>query len=437
MTEFKTNVEITPDDDLDDLIIKAEYANFLDRVKLNQIYPDADLKVTVPGRYWELETHIEAHCYLQNQDQTMSHDEAVVDWYENIYLPLIKMIREKGILRDFPHRTETDLYLWIHKHRRKLEKHLGWDIDPTTALQDLITEQSPRPQRVVARLEEKLVDALTPDELEAGPPPGKWREEWLAMHPPDRLFANILVPLSGAPGCWEAFEQAARIAKRQHGQLYGLHIAASREEKHSQAAQALRAEFDQRCQAGNLPGKMTIAVGGVARQICERARWSDLVVMHLDHPPHTQPLAKLGSRLRTIINRSPRPILIVPHQAYPIKKALIAYDGSPKAKEGVYVATYLAQQWQIPLVVTTIIEKESDREKLTKVRLYLEKRRVKADFVPTKGDVAKEILHIAAEHSADLIVMGGYGFKPLMEVVLGSAVDQVLRESQRLLLICR
>jgi nucleotide-binding universal stress UspA family protein len=33
--------------------------------------------------------------------------------------------------------------------------------------------------------------------------------------------------------------------------------------------------------------------------------------------------------------------------------------------------------------------------------------------------------------------MGGYGFSPLVEVVLGSAVDQVLRESSRPVLVCR
>jgi nucleotide-binding universal stress UspA family protein len=36
-----------------------------------------------------------------------------------------------------------------------------------------------------------------------------------------------------------------------------------------------------------------------------------------------------------------------------------------------------------------------------------------------------------------LIIMGGYGFSPVMEIVLGSAVDEVLRTSRRPVLICR
>jgi nucleotide-binding universal stress UspA family protein len=33
--------------------------------------------------------------------------------------------------------------------------------------------------------------------------------------------------------------------------------------------------------------------------------------------------------------------------------------------------------------------------------------------------------------------MGSYGYNPVLEVVLGSAVDQVLRSSQHPTLICR
>jgi nucleotide-binding universal stress UspA family protein len=33
--------------------------------------------------------------------------------------------------------------------------------------------------------------------------------------------------------------------------------------------------------------------------------------------------------------------------------------------------------------------------------------------------------------------MGGYGYSPLLEVMLGSTVDQVLRESSLPTLICR
>jgi nucleotide-binding universal stress UspA family protein len=57
--------------------------------------------------------------------------------------------------------------------------------------------------------------------------------------------------------------------------------------------------------------------------------------------------------------------------------------------------------------------------------------------VEEHGDVPTAILKIAAEHESNLIVMGGYGFTPVLEVLLGSAVDRVLQSSWQPVLICR
>jgi hypothetical protein len=51
VTEFQTKVPLEPGDQLEDIIIKAEYADFLEQTQLDQLYPEADLKVTTPGRY--------------------------------------------------------------------------------------------------------------------------------------------------------------------------------------------------------------------------------------------------------------------------------------------------------------------------------------------------------------------------------------------------
>jgi nucleotide-binding universal stress UspA family protein len=176
----------------------------------------------------------------------------------------------------------------------------------------------------------------------------------------------------------------------------------------------------------------------VARKICERSRWTDLVVVHLAHPPAPQPTARLGSGFRSLIRRCPRPVLAVPDAPFPLERALLAYDGSPKAEEALFVATYMAGQWGIPLVVVTVVETgRTTAEALARAQEYLETHGVEAAFVKESGAVAEAILRTAEEQASDLIIMGGYGFSPVLEVVLGSAVDQVLRESRRPMLICR
>jgi hypothetical protein len=49
-------------------------------------------------------------------DQEIPYLDAVASWYDRVYLPLVEGIRDAGILKEFPNRTESDLYLWLIEH---------------------------------------------------------------------------------------------------------------------------------------------------------------------------------------------------------------------------------------------------------------------------------------------------------------------------------
>lgn len=107
-----------------DLIIKADYADFLECTQLDKLRPDQDIEFTVPGRYQDLLTHIVAHqnCLEQQRGQSVSWGEAVTSWYDNVYLPPVRLIRERDLLKEFPHRTEADLYAWLVRHELELRQ---------------------------------------------------------------------------------------------------------------------------------------------------------------------------------------------------------------------------------------------------------------------------------------------------------------------------
>ena len=451
VTEVRSRVPLSPDAEADELILKGEYAGFLQATHFDELRPEADLSVTVPGQYPLLEEHIGVHRYFMGleQQREIPYEEAVAHWYDTVYLPVVEVIRERGILRDFPGRTEADLYLWLAEHRAQLEAELGWQIRPEAAAADLVTRFSRKLQRVVARVREKALDVVTPDELEAGPGPGQWRRERFEARHHDRLFADILVAINGEEAGWQALEQALELARREGARLHGLHVLPSEVQAQSEEALALQAEFSQRCQTAGVSGRLALEVGKVPRKICERATWTDLVVLSLTYPPAPQLMARLGSGLRTVIRRCSRPLLAVPTSAScpPLSSppmggkeggALLAYDGSPKADEALFVATYVAGSWAIPLVVVTVMEGDrATGQALARARQYLETHGVQATCVEESGPVAEAVLRTADEHQSDLIIMGGYGSSPVLEVVLGGAVDQVLRASRRPMLICR
>jgi nucleotide-binding universal stress UspA family protein len=450
VTEIHTKVPLSPNIQPDDLIIKARYADFLERTSLNELRPDADLSVTVPGQYRVLEEQIKLHAYYlsQKQQQEVPFKVAAADWYDHVYLPVVEVIRDQGLLRDFPGRTETDVYTWISRHREALEKELGWSIKPEAAASDLVAHFSPRPQRVIARMGEKLLEAVTPNELEAGPAPGQWRKQQVEPRHKERLFSDILVAISGQADSWVALEYALEVARREEGHLYGLHIVSSPAAKRRKQVETIRNEFQHRCAAAHLSAEFVVEVGGVAPQICRRAWWTDLVVVSLTYPPAPQLLARLGSGFRTLMRRCARPVLAIPavveasdspdDKNGQLSRALLAYDGSSKSQEALFVATYLAGRWRIPLVVVTVLEKGGAAPAtLTQAQAYLEARGVQATWQAESGPVAETILQVAAAYQSNLIIMGGYGATPVLEVVLGSAVDQILRQARQPLLICR
>ncbi len=445
VTEVHTKVPLTPNVNPDDIILKERYLKFLEKTQLDQLRPGADLTVTVPGQYRILEKHIELHRFFLGLEQQheIPYQEAVVNWYDEVYMVVVQAIREQNILKEFPGRTETDLYLWVSDYRVFLEEELEWQFGPATAETGISPQANTKFQNSMSRIIGKVFDKISFGEAEAGPLPGKWRREQLLYilkgqtERPFRLFTSILVPVDGQEKGWFALNQALGVARREGGRLLGLHVVPTEAAKESQEVQAIKTKFNQRCAKAGIPGQLAVEVGNVAQKISDRAGWADLVVLRLVYPPSPQPIARLSSGLRSLIRRCRSPLLIVPRSfVYPLDRALLAYDGSPKAQEALYLATYLASCWQIPLAVLAVQDGPVTEQTLSQAQNYLQQYGVTATFITRPGPVAQAIVTTAEAQDSNLIIMGGYGYNPVWEIILGSAVDEVLRASRRPVLIC-
>ena len=413
--EVKTDIPLTPDIQPDDLIIKAEYANFLAQTDFASLRPGVDLSVTVPGQYEKILEHIQIHRYFMGIDlqRDISYSEAVGHWYDKVYTSITEPIRERGLLRWFPDRTETDMYLWVSEYRASLESELGWSIRPEAAAETLATQENTGIE---------VTDT------------GSWRNAKFFDRYTDRLFGDVLVPISGLKVGWQALEQAILVAQKEASALHGLHIIRPSGKVDEGAAMAIQARFNQRCQEANVPGSLIVERGSIPAKVSQRALLTDLVVLNATHPP--QPgLPGLRSGLRSIIWRSARPILTVPQKASPLDNALLAFDGSSKSKEALFVATYIAEKWQSKLTVITIAD-EGSHSVQDYVRSYLELHEIQADFIEKSG-LFDNFLRTIRARKINLVVMGSYSGTPLKEFLVGSAVNFLLRKADCALLICR
>jgi len=150
-------------------------------------------------------------------------------------------------------------------------------------------------------------------------------------------------------------------------------------------------------------------------------------------------LPRIGNRTSQIIQRCPRPIMVIPDGAkWPLDNVLLAYDGSPKADEALFVAAYLKSRWPLSLTVMTVVTELTSAETLEKARAYLAEQGVTdAAFVLREKPIAEAVLETAVTHEINSLIMGGFGYRPVKHMVLGSTVDRILREFPHPILICR
>lgn len=390
--------------------------------------------LTLPGKYEKLLQHIETHrWYLgEARGEDVPFEEAVTSWYDRVYLPLVEALRSLGVLEAFPRRTEADLYLWVMERREEIHRSLGWEVAPE-AVALALADAAPPPLSWGTRVRRALL-RLIPG-WESGPPVGQWRRGVRAQGR-QSLFADILVALGPSPAAWASLDLALAVARREGARVHGLHVLEGEAEE---VRRALGRAFDRRCRAQPVPTDLAFVRGRVARQICKQASLADLVVVNLAHPPGRGPLARLGSGMRTLIHYCPRPLLLTPGVADLPTRALLAYDGSPKSDEALYLAEYLARRWNLDLVVVTVAEPEkpSSETALARARAYLDAKGVPARYLKRSGPVGRTLMETAGQYACDLFLLGGYGFRPLMEIVLGSTLNTLLRETRVPVLLSR
>jgi nucleotide-binding universal stress UspA family protein len=436
VTEVQTRVPLTPDDDWNALIRNAEYATFLDYTRLDRLRPKTDFTVSVAGQYAKLEDHIEVHRYFREmaEGRELDFEEAVCRWHDEAYLPIAEAIHDQGLLSDFPGRTTTDFYLWIAEQRLLLQNELGWAISPEAATASLADRFTTRSRPLLDRAGRALLGAVIPAGFKSGPTVGQWRRAKTVARYSDRLFADILVPLSAAPPNWAIVDQALSIAQREGGHVHGLHISPDEDDLDNPLVETLRQEFGRRCAAAQVPGSFNLEVGPLSDKVRAMAALTDLVVIGLASGTQT-----LSAEVIAWMRYCTRPILSVPGITSNFEHALLAYDGSPKSKEALFVAAYLGEQWKTRLTLITVIDPgRTDGTVLDYARQYLDLHELSADYVVGSGNAPNLILKTAQERSCDVLLMGSYTYAPVLESVRGgTAVNPLLREARVPALVCR
>jgi hypothetical protein len=145
VTSLASEVPITPGMSREDIVravIGFERRRFMADTGLEMTRPGAEITFTEIGRYDEVLEHIREHKWYLNlhQHAEIPLADAAASWYDQVYLPIVQIIRDARLLARFPGATEADLYVYIGHHWAELGRKYGPIFTLEEAAEDYSTE---------------------------------------------------------------------------------------------------------------------------------------------------------------------------------------------------------------------------------------------------------------------------------------------------------
>jgi len=126
------------------------------------------------------------------------------------------------------------------------------------------------------------------------------------------------------------------------------------------------------------------------------------------------------------------------------KRIVVGYDGSAQARKALEVAVDLARRYGAEVISVTVVDIGTASSDPNAVRIArdaaeqiaseasekLSREGVAHRAVVRQGDPGDEIVRVASESSADLIIVGSRGLSTLRRLLLGSVSRKVLNKSK-------
>ena len=264
---------------------------------------------------------------------------------------------------------------------------------------------------------------------------------------------QIVVAQDGSPTALAAAAIAIQIAQNQDLSVHGLYVvdellalepyADYRRELESEGAPASRAELltwfeeqgdaalqrlEVRCQAVGVPVVTELVAGGVPEMVLRASERARLLALGRRGHGHEGDPQHLGQSFRAIAHHAHVPLIVGGGEERTVRRLLLAYDGGKHAQRALAWASLLQRTLPADVMVVAVQENEihTTNEWLAEARSQLAGCRC----LHRLGQPDSEIVAVAEENQADLIVMGRYRHTALLEGLLGSTVDRVLRNTQ-------
>jgi nucleotide-binding universal stress UspA family protein len=271
------------------------------------------------------------------------------------------------------------------------------------------------------------------------------------------MIKTILVGLDGSEHARTAVQYALWLAKRLQATVVGLHVvdvvsiegsffhdisgslgfepyldfSSKMREVLQERGRGLLDAFAETAAREEVRSDSIMGIGVVANEIAERARVADLVVIGHRGLNERFSTGLLGGTAESVSRKCPKPVFVSPLEFREIANPLLAYDGSARAAAAMQVAADVCAALGLPLSVLTVNKDEEQGQKvLREAETYLHPYELRTHFeLQRTANAPERIANFLRERNHDLLFIGAYGHSRIIEMVLGSTTEYVLRNA--------
>lgn len=276
------------------------------------------------------------------------------------------------------------------------------------------------------------------------------------------MYRNILIALGSGPDADAALDASIWLTRAFGGVLHGVHVVdpgvyesavapdlsggigfeplyRSSEDFRRRLEEQAGKILDRFVEAGRRESvrcqsytpRNTI-VGGIEEEL----RHADLLVVGARGTRTSQDSHLLGVTTEAVVRSSSKPVLVVPAPFRNISRPMLAYDESVRATNALLRAAVFCERLKLRLRVVTAGGRDEGERRIDEVRTYLEPYGVEIDGEVRSGEAERVVLETAREFESDLIFLGSHGKGRILEIVLGSTTEAVLRQSSVPVMCC-
>jgi len=266
-------------------------------------------------------------------------------------------------------------------------------------------------------------------------------------------FSRIAVGLDGSPHSESALSHALRLARSARSLVRGIHVvdrslldgvvvadlsgsvgfqpflnlSGELREALVSAGGAILAAFEARAKEAGVEFELVLEEGNVSEILEEQAQSCGLAAIGSRGANAAHRRDLVGRHADALARRMPTSLLVAPSDYRDFRQPVLAWDGSPKSRRALALAAELAALLDLSIRIVTATDDEDEGQALlAQAEEELRYRRVRATGVVRKSHPDDAIFEEVGA-GGDLVAMGAHGHGRVVELVLGSTTDRVLR----------